>query len=131
MRSGLLALLIFVSLPLLAALGHDAWLFYENQDKGFLFSEIGFLWTRYNPESFLSAREVMSPEDWAKLSTYILDQKTVVLTGAFTVFCYAIIALAKIFGSGAGQGISFNAKNKKVDVVLGEAKQKKYQYKRR
>ena len=51
-----------VALPALAALGHDAYLFYMNQDKGFELAALGFIWTKYEPESYRWTVEVTEPE---------------------------------------------------------------------
>ncbi len=36
---------------LITAFGHDVYLFYQNQEKGFHFSDIGWIWDKYNPQS--------------------------------------------------------------------------------
>jgi len=134
MRSTFVTLLILVTLPFLAALGHDLWLFYENQHKGFLMSEVGFLWKRYDPESFKTAREILSAKEWNTLNSYILDQKTIILTGIFAIFFYVILIGGKLLSNtsnSSGGSISNKHKNKKVDMILGDAKQKKYSYKRK
>lgn len=44
-------LFILLLLPALAAIGHDLYLFTQNQDKGFRLSDLGKLWDTYHKES--------------------------------------------------------------------------------
>lgn len=45
-------LLFFIILiPAVAALGHDVYMFTQNQDKGFRLSDTGALWDKYHKES--------------------------------------------------------------------------------
>ncbi len=46
-------LLIIAFIPLIAALAHDAYVYSENQDKGFEFTDIGWIWNKYHAESHL------------------------------------------------------------------------------
>lgn len=43
--------LVLVTLPFIAALGHDIYYYSENQEKGFGFSDIGWLWDHYEKAS--------------------------------------------------------------------------------
>lgn len=89
-------LLFFFSLPMLGALGHDAYLLYQNPDKGFEFSALGFIWTKYDPESYRMAIDMVSPETWENIN-YILTFKAFYVGAAITVFFYIIIGLAQLF----------------------------------
>lgn len=44
-------LFFLLLLPALAALGHDVYMFTQNQDKGFRLSDLGWLWDKYHKES--------------------------------------------------------------------------------
>lgn len=44
-------LFILLLLPAVAALGHDIYIFTQEQDKGFRLSDIGALWDKYHKES--------------------------------------------------------------------------------
>lgn len=45
-------LIFFIFLiPAIIALGHDIYIFTENQDKGFRLSDIGAIWTKYDQDS--------------------------------------------------------------------------------
>ena len=44
-------LLIIAFIPLIAALAHDAYVYTQNQDKGFEFTDIGWIWNKYHAES--------------------------------------------------------------------------------
>ena len=134
MNSTFLILLVVVTVPFVAAIGHDLWLYYENPDNGFLMSEIGFIWKRYSPESFKITRDILNAEEWNILNRYILDQKTIVLTGVFAVFLYVMLIGNKLLSgisSTRGKYISKKYKNKKIDAILGEMQKEKYDYKRK
>ncbi|MDH5721777.1 MAG: hypothetical protein OEY94_00440 [Alphaproteobacteria bacterium] len=38
-------------IPILAVLAHDVFLFTQNQDKGFMLSDAGWIWSKYHPET--------------------------------------------------------------------------------
>lgn len=44
-------LLLLAFLPLIAAIGHDVYNFTQNQEKGFHFADIGWIWSKYDPAS--------------------------------------------------------------------------------
>ena len=44
-------LFLIILIPFFAALGHDTYMFYLNQDKGFRLSDVGALWDKYHKES--------------------------------------------------------------------------------
>lgn len=86
-------LFILVSLPMLAAIGHDFYLLYENPDKGFEFSALGFLWTKYHPESYRTAIEQIDPELWNTIN-YFLTYKAFYIGLGFALTFYVIIGLS-------------------------------------
>ena len=147
----MLPFLILVTIPLLLAIAHDAYLLYENPDRQAilrkvqedpakleevpLLSEVGFLWTRYHPESYKLMRDSMEPADWVFIDKYMLDRKTVVVTGGFALFFYILIFGLTRLSSGssrqAKKGSSLGRRAKRVDVLLGDAEQTGYKYKRK
>lgn len=128
---GLSALLLIVTLPLLAAIGHDLYLFYENQFQGApvppagwmgYLSALGFIWTRYSPESYTWVAESTPTNVWAVLNA-LLTIKAVFVTAAFAAIFYiavAVIALLKRFttigdtGFRKGSALSSIARDKKM-----------------
>ena len=132
MRS-LIPFLFLVSLPFFIAIGHDAYLFYEVPSDRFELSKVGYVFARYIPEQFNQAREMISPEHWKMLSLYILDQKTVIIAGVFAFGSFLVALLLKIFRLGPFKDVSVfsSSKLRKIDAILGEKKETKYQYKRK
>lgn len=95
----LLCFLLIV--PALACLGHDAYIYYLNTQKGldipFQLSDLGYLWVTYAPESFAAVKESFSPESWRWIDM-ILEQSGVVLFGGLSVLIYAVLGLCWLLG---------------------------------
>ncbi|MCL4678315.1 MAG: hypothetical protein KJ017_06970 [Alphaproteobacteria bacterium] len=53
-------LLLLAFLPLIAAIGHDVYNFTQNQEKGFRFADIGWIWSKYDPASHRQVNEELS-----------------------------------------------------------------------
>jgi hypothetical protein len=89
-------LLIFiVCLPTLAVIGHDVMMYYFHQDKGFMFSTPGYLWTHYQLDSYKWVVQNASPDVWAIID-YILAQKAIIVAAAFAGFFGLIFLLINI-----------------------------------
>jgi len=135
----ILTILFLISLPWIAALGHDAYLYFESQYNGevgqdFMLSDVGFLWSKYAPDSMALMKQSFEPEQWRMLSKYILQQYAVVVAGIFSVFFYFVMLCLKllhIWPFNDGGNVSTSRKNRKVDVILGDAKESGYKYKRK
>lgn len=116
---GSLLLLILVTLPFLAALGHDVYLFATHGgsveilqesiqttldnpgEPGVksLFASLGYVWTHYEPESYKWFAENSDEQTWAILNL-ILAQKAVVVGAVFAGFFYLLFFILKIAGGG-------------------------------
>jgi len=149
---GIHLLLFVVTLPVVAALGHDIYLFYINEglegvpdllqgetpnDKGFLslFASLGFVWTRYHPESYKMAVQSLDKDTWAIINM-ILAQKAFFVGLAFAGIFYIIALILKVIGLGGGNdGWNTVSKQDKGDGedlrVLSRDKEKQYKYKRK
>ena len=133
-----LTFLFLISIPLLVALGHDAYFYLDNQYRGdgtqdFMLSDVGFLWDRYAPEGLKVTRESFDPAEWDLFYKYVLTQYAVVIAGFFAFFFYILTFLLKMlrvwpFNTGS---VNVRRKNRKVDVILGDAKESGYKYKRK
>ena len=116
--------LLVVTLPVLIALGHDLYLFYVAQDQGlsmdlvtkihsedrparqFDFAALGFVWTKYSPDTYALMAESFEPSEWAGIQEF-LKLKAVYVFGAFAVLMYIVAFLFKI-------GASLKNKSEKV-----------------
>lgn len=136
---GFIAFLFIVTLPLLAVLGHDAYLYYMNQQnnvpggENFLFSDVGFLWNQYSPDTLAVMKGSFDPGNWEVFYLYVLKQQAAVIAGVFACFFYIMAFLFKLFriwpfNEGS---VRVRRKNRKVDVILGDAKTSDYKYKRK
>jgi len=109
-------LFFLVLSPLLASLGHDIYMFIENQEKGFMLSAVGFLWTTYHPESYKWVNENVDGQSWA-LINMVLAQKSVVVFGGFAAIVFALSwalsLLTKVKTPKSGRDVDFLNKNKK------------------
>lgn len=91
--------MFIVLIPALAALGHDLYLFYLNQDKGFMLSTPGYMWTHYDEPSYKWTVENTDPALWSVID-YILSQKALVVGVVFAGFFWLLIGLMKLFKLG-------------------------------
>ncbi len=120
-----------VLIPALVALGHDCYLFYENQDRGFMFAALGFIWTRYEPESYRWTVENL-PDYWPWINL-LLEQKAFFAGLVFAGFFYVILGILKLCRAGpfAGEtGKKFSTGNR-TDELMGRAGKSDFKYKRK
>lgn len=124
--------MFILALPALAALGHDAYLFYMNQDKGFELAAAGFIWTKYHPESYRWTVEATSPDYWPYINE-ILAQKAVLVGAAFAGFFYVILGILKVLGVWpfAEEAVKTFSGNRRADEILGDKKSARFKYKRK
>lgn len=109
-------LIFLLTIPLLAAVAHDGYLFYEDQTlaeekKGFQFATIGYTWNRYDKQSL---REFMRPLDQEKreMAATMLGQYNVVVTGALAAFGFVLYALGWVFGGSVNKPHNFHTQRK-------------------
>lgn len=91
----MIILAIIASLPLLAVLGHDFYMQSFNSEQDMQFSELGFLWTKYHPESYKAAVDKIPSEYW-EIIIELLKIDAYVVTGAFAAFFYVIFVISAI-----------------------------------
>ncbi|MDB5490990.1 MAG: hypothetical protein JWO78_839 [Micavibrio sp.] len=93
-------LLSFLTLPVLGAIGHDIYITYKDQDfdKTMMFSDVGYLWTHYHPDSFAWARTNLEPETWQHVITPVLEQSTILVSATPLILTAAVLAALKLLG---------------------------------
>lgn len=96
-------------IPAALAFGHDVYLFTQNPDRGFLFSDMGYVWTTYEPNSYRKFIENAGPD--------MIADANIVLSWALTVvmLCVGVILpilvafqyflLRVLFGWIGGKGV--------------------------
>lgn len=124
------SVVIFLLLiPILAALGHDAWYYYEHQDEDPSISALGWLWKTYLPESHDSMFEMIGEEKWNQYVFPVLALPSVlaaVILDALIVLLVLIVRSLASLGSG-----KFTPKKQKNALGRDRGGQKKFEYKRR
>lgn len=106
--------LFIVTLPLIIVIGHDLYLFYiaqgeqldpdlatklfteERPGRTFDFAALGFIWTKYSPDTYKLMSESFEPEEWANIQAF-LKLKAFYVTAAFAVVMYLLAAIIHIF----------------------------------
>lgn len=128
-------LLSILALPVLAALGHDIYVTYQDQDlnKAMMFSNVGWLWTHYHAESFDTVRKSMSPENWHRLNVYVLEQKTILIAAVPFIIAAVILAVLRVLNLPPFQDAGSMGKFKKNGFSFGsgDKKQGRFKYKRK
>lgn len=138
-------IIILLLIPAIIALGHDAWLFYnEHLNPGafsidllkneFKFSALGYIWTAYDETSYRMTVESMAAEDWAKIDKF-LTYKAFYVGLAFAGIFIALFSILAMFGIGPfvneeGSG-SKRSKKSEPESFRGGGKSKKLNYKRK
>jgi hypothetical protein len=146
-------LLIFIlAIPALAALGHDAYLFFQNggtmdtlqaqvqtslagtEEPGVrsFFATGGWIWTQYKPESYKWVAENTNKDTWAIINL-ILAQKAVLIGAAFAGFFYSLFILLRLVNVGPFRNQSRVHVSDKgsINALLGKKDPQKFKYKRK
>ena len=137
------ALLLFIlALPALAVLGHDGYMAYNNTEyelaERFYLSDLGWLWTKYSPDSFEWAKFAFEETTWTQFVDPILEQKAFYIASIAVGIALLTLLVMRIFGVGAyqGQGLStmFAGRKKSGDSFSfrdGSEPKKRAKYKRK
>lgn len=134
--NGIFLLCFILAIPAFAALGHDIYLTYQDQDftKTMMFSDVGYLWTTYSPESYAWAKDHIDPGTWEVFLTPFLEQTTVLIALIPAILTFIIAMLLKIFNlppfaqsAKAGKG----PKGKNFSFGSGDRNQGQFKYKRK
>lgn len=116
---GLTLVFVLSLIPALAALGHDAYLFYEHygidsvqrdieqqiEDKGALsfFAALGFILTRYAPDTYKLINESVDDQSWAVINS-LLAQKAFFLGLVFSAVVMVLAVILRALGVGREEG---------------------------
>jgi|GEM_PF-2569724 len=93
MRLGFIIFLI--SVPFFAALGFDYFDYTLDKRGGFTFNQLGAIWAQNFRESYLNAKNSMSPDVW-EIVVVFLKQPAALLGFLFAQIIYVLIALTKM-----------------------------------
>ena len=126
-----ISLILFIlALPILAVIGHDLYVTYQDQDfsKAMMLSDVGYLWRNYAPGAFEWAENNIDKSTWSGLIVPVLEQTAAVVAAIPFLLTLAIAMLLKaIEGSGSFKG----TKRKSFSFGSGENKKGRFTYKRK
>jgi hypothetical protein len=123
------ALIFVLLLPILCALGHDAYYYYEHQDEGFMLSDIGWLWTTYAKESHDTLFAEIGQDSWAKYFVPFLKLYSVLAAAIFSgIILLIFITVSALKSLTEGR---FSVKKKAGSLGRERAQNKKMVYKRK
>lgn len=104
-------LAFILALPAFAVLGHDIYMAYNNTalDVGerFYLSDLGWLWVKYEPNSYNFVIESTDPEIWNNFIDPILRESALYVALVPLAILLGVVFVLKLFGLGVfeGQGI--------------------------
>ena len=132
--NGIFLLCFILAIPAFVALGHDIYLTYQEQDftKTMMFSDVGYLWTTYSPETYAWAKENFEPGTWDAFLTPLLEQTTVLVALVPSIVAFIIAMLLKTLGLppfAAARAGKTTGKN--FSFGSGDRQQGKFKYKRK
>ena len=133
-----------LALPALSVLGHDVYRAYNNTalqgaDR-FAFSDVGWLWIHYSPDSYDWAHNTFDADMWNDIIDPVLQQHAFYVAAVPFALFLAIVFFMKLFGLGSFEGRGFfqlfgrtgKSKMKKGDFSFsGAGAKKKAKYKRK
>ena len=96
----------FLTLPPLAALGHDLYLAYGKSDEiditaPFHLSDLGWLWQNYSGDTWRIARSSFDPATWQSFVLPVLKTDAVIAAGIPAAIFFVTILTLKAMRSGA------------------------------
>lgn len=103
------ALAVLFALLIVAAIGHDVYVAYTHPEVGqfpqsFHFSDLGWIWTTYSPDTYKSARESIGPDAFRTWLDPILSQRTAVLAAIPLIILLVVVAIRFLIGKAGLRG---------------------------
>jgi hypothetical protein len=118
----------------MAVLAHDAYLFYEARQEDptypFSFSDIGFIWYNYSPETHNQAVHEFGAESWNENIKPALRRPAVIYAVIPAVFMYVVAFIVWLFGLWP-LNRARKVKQEKGDFAAVTHKKKAFTYKRK
>lgn len=96
--NGIRILCVLLLLPALAALGHDAWRYYEEPEFGFQLSDVGYLLNEYAPDYLKILYDGTDPESWEQYVLPLLEQTTAIVAATPAILTYIALVVLWLFG---------------------------------
>lgn len=130
-------ILIFILLlPAFGALGHDIYVTYKDQDftKTMMFSDVGYLWTNYEPDTYEWTKKNVEPATWDNIITPFLEQTSVIVAAIPALLLMSILLILRLLHLPPfADTVKVKKGHKKGDFSFGsgENKKGKMSYKRK
>lgn len=90
-----------VILPALAALGHDIWYAFTPEraslTQPFYFTDLGWLWLRYAPDSFGWLTRAVDADIWEKYFKPVMAAKSAAVLAIPAFAAYAVLFVLRVF----------------------------------
>lgn len=101
----LVLLCFFLGLLPAAVLAHDLYLAYQEAEQAHVqfgakpinFTDVGWLWVQYNPESYDWVRSTIDPQVWKGMVDPILQQTALIVTTIPFLVFLAVLVLFRLF----------------------------------
>lgn len=96
---GIAVLCFLLVLPILAVLGHDIYVTYQDQDftKRMMFSDVGYLWTNYDPDTYEWAKKNVDQDTWDNLLTPFLEMTSVIVAAIPALVIFSLLLILRFF----------------------------------
>lgn len=125
---------LLVAAPAGAIFYHDFMMAYEKSPDDplsvLVFSDLGWLWKTYSPDTFVWVREHVSTAFWQYYMVPALQETALIITATPLFFIYTALIALKVFGFWpfSGRGILMNRpsyEDLKREKVMRDLKKKK------
>lgn len=128
-------LFFILAIPVIAALGHDIYITYHDQNfnKTMMFSDVGYLWTHYSPETYDWAKKNLSQKTWSNFLTPFLEQMTLLIAAIPLITFGSVLGFLKLCGLPPFRDAKVMRGHKKGQFGFGsgDKKQGRFKYKRK
>lgn len=128
---GIQFLCFVLAIPALAALGHDIYLTYQDQDftRTMMFSNLSYLWTHYSPDTYIWTMKNADPELWKNIIVPVLRCYTIIAAAAPAICVYTLLILLKVFNLPPFRDVSVRGGHKKGSFGFKSSDPVKSQFK--
>ncbi len=129
MNKGVILFLLVV--PALIALGFDYYLYYENQEEGFKFTDLGWIWIEYHEASHNYLMEQVGNEYWIQYIVPILKLPMAVVALIFSCIVILSMMMIKLLISISSGRFSSSSKRRQKDLGRDRGDKKQFKYNRK
>ncbi|MCB9988042.1 MAG: hypothetical protein H6868_01765 [Rhodospirillales bacterium] len=135
--AGLICFLL--ALPFLAVLGHDVYIAYGRAEEDYMmiletfqWSDLGWLWVQYAPDSYDWVKASLNPAVWEGVVGPLLEQTAALVFAVPALVVYVYLIVAKLVGLWPYNGDAALARKSKGNYAFDRTDKPKgsFKYKR-